>query len=197
MAGPAAASELPNGLPDVTLGMTQEALLAARPEIRRKNLAGANVNFARPNNSLNEDLKLEAWPYRHARYDVIEGRVAGVLLTGYPDPAELRAARLKAIGSAKALWGAGYAAELVPSPGNVIMVSPVLVWAAGDRGMRLTVPPDLPAKSRHSSMVSLDLRLASDRRLPESEVVLPAAQRARLFEECGVEDRPKASGRGR
>ena len=169
--------------------MTKDALLAARPDIRRIGYSGAPVNFARADLSLNEDLKPEAWPYRHARYDVTGGRLVGVLLTGYPEAAELHAARLKAIGSAKALWGDEYAAEIVSSPANIIMVSPVLVWTRENSEIRLTVPPDLPAKSRFSSTVALDVRLSARRSIPESEIVLPAAQRARLFEECGVEDR--------
>lgn len=187
--GRAAAAELPPDLPDVSLGMTQDALLEARPAIKRKNYSGVTVPASRPNNSWNEDLPPEAWPYRHARYDVTGGLLVGVRLTGYPKPEELRAARLKAIASAKALWGGEYAAELAASPLNSVKVSPVLVWAKEDRGVRLTVPPGPDPGSRHALVVSLDVRLPSLRLAPESEVVLPDAQRALLLEECGVEDR--------
>lgn len=185
----AAAAELPPGLPGVELGMTKDALLSSRPAIQKKNLAGTAINFARKDLSLNEQLGAEAWPFRHARYDVTGGRLVGVLLSGYPEPEELRAARLKASASAKALWGDGYAAELVASPHNVVSVSPVLVWEKEGRGVRLTLPPDVPAKSRQSSVIALDVRLAANRSFPESDVVLPAAQRAQLLEQCGVEDR--------
>lgn len=187
--GRAAAAELPPDLPAVSLGMAQAALLEARPAIKRKNYAGVSVPVSRPNNSWNEDLTPEAWPYRHARYDVTDGVLVGVQLTGYPTREELRAARLKAIASAKALWGAEYAAELVVSPLNSVAVSPVLVWMKEGRGVRLTVPPGPDPGSRHALVVSLDVRLPSGRLAPESEIILPDAQRALLFEQCGVEDR--------
>jgi len=186
LAARAAASDLPAGMPDVTLGMTQEALLEARPGIMRKNYSGVTVPVSRPQNSWNEHLTAEAWPYRHARYDVAGGRLIGVLLSGYPEPAELRAARLQAIAVAKSVWGEGYAAELVAAS---FVTSPVLVWTQGDRGVRLVLPPDPAPKLRQTPMITLDVRAASDRRAPESEVALPAAARAKLFEECGVEDR--------
>lgn len=191
---PAAAAELPPGLPGVELGMTKDALLASRPAIQRKSLAGADMNLGRKDLSLNEVLGPEAWPYRHARYDVTGGRLVGVLLTGYPEPEEHRAARLKASASAKALWGDGYATELVASPLNNVRVSPVLVWETEGRGVRLTLPPDPPSKRREASVISLDVRLASHRQFPEPEVVLPAEKRAQLLEQCGVEDRPGPDG---
>ena len=47
-------------------------------------------------------------------------------------------------------------------------------------------------------LISLEVRLASERSAPQTQIVLSAAKRAKLFEDCGVEDRraPAASGPG-
>lgn len=186
----AAAADLPPGLPDVTLGMTQEALLASRPDIHRKNYAGTTVPAARPNNSWNEYLGPEHWPYRFARFDVKGGVLVGVFLHGDAKPEELSAARLQATASARTMWGQDYTAE-IETYGFV--TAPVAVWTKADRVVRLFLSPK-PAKIYvGSTNISLDVRLASERRAPQTETVIPAAKRAQLFEECGVEDRRPAA----
>lgn len=183
---PAAASELPAGLPEVALGMSQEALLAARPEIRRKNYSGVTVPATRPHNSWNEHLAAGAWPYRFARYDVKGGVLVGVRLTGDPTIEEQRAARLQAMAGARALWGPDYAAEL---EAHAVATTATAVWTKGDRVVRLALAPKPKKVYVGSAHISLDVRLASESVIPQTKVVLPAAERARLFEECGVEDR--------
>jgi hypothetical protein len=194
----AGAAELPPGLPEVTLGMTQEALLAARPRINRKNFAGTLIPAGRPHNTWFELLGPEAWPYNYVNYEVAGGSLVAVSLHGHPKAEDLNAARLQAVATARALWGQRYTTEVDASN---LYFAPALLWETGGRSVRLV----LPTGNFHGGKISmnvlstlLEVRLASAPRPSRgTETVMAADKRAKLFEYCGVEDRPaKAAGPG-
>lgn len=183
--GRAAASDLPAGLPDVTLGMTKAALLAARPAIERAEYTGKPVNLALEDLTLNEKLPPAAWPYTLAQYRVYAGRLAEVDLYGSLWKSQLRAARLQATATARALWGGDYAVEVRMAE----TIAPVLIWETKGREARLRLPPDPGPGSGGTPTIHLDVGVPSDRPVQGADHLMPAAKRARLLEECGVEDR--------
>lgn len=187
----AAASDLPAGLPDVTLGMPKKALLAARPEIKRKLYDGKPVDFTLQDLTLHENLPPGAWPYTLASYYVNGGRLSGVRLYGSLWPSQLRAGRLVATSGARALWGADYFSGIEVTT----ELAPVLEWSHKGRDARLRLPPPGTSKHPSAARIELDVRSASESRSREPDPHIPAATRASLFEECGVEDRRRPGPR--
>lgn len=186
----ALAIEMPSEIPNVSLGMTLEKLISARPNVKWMTFSGEKKidleKFKTGTYNLSEKLP-SGGVFQAVGYGISDGKVVTVSLVSDPQIVQDKGVRKRVVKECTDRWGKAYKKRIPEDarrPGNP---RPMLTWEIDGTEITLMLPLNRKKGDSKPNGASMQFRLISNvQKAPWKEMKLSDAEKKAIFESHDV-----------
>lgn len=190
----AVALEMPSEISNAFVGMTLDALVVARPNLKWMTISGEKKiepEKLKTGKLLLSESLAPGGDFDGVGYGIVGGKVVSITLVGKPEMGREKERRSRIIKQCVERWGKAYKRRVPEDerrPGNP---RPTLTWEIEDVEIALMLPRSRKKGDSKGNDVTLAFRLiANVRKSPWKEMKLSDAENKTLFEDHDAGDKP-------
>ena len=183
-----AAVELPAEVSGVTIGMTKDSLLKARPAIKRVGAMGGPIDLSLPKLILYEDFRSSSSVFTTITYILEDSRIVALALTGYPLHGQESAVRKKILKDARGKWGKGHRHKVFRDPIRKGKGAASVSWENEGIEIILMLPVEREAKDTKVTPVSLQIRTARATNKPLAELPMTQEEKKNALKQNDIDE---------
>lgn len=179
---------LPPEISNIQLGMSTDALLAARPAISRSGWMDKKIDLKKSDLILYETLSVDGSIYSAASYEIKNGQLHSFTLNGYPKKGEERAVRRKAIKDARQKWGKAQRKLVSEDVVRQGKGAAAFIWQKEGHEIYLLLPVNREKGDSKVSPVSIQIRPFTGASKKRGEMPLNASARNAVLKDNDADD---------